>query len=53
MHIFVAKSFAKEYKNINQLKVFSIPDGNTGTNFKITLKGSKILKIFPKIIFQF
>lgn len=40
MFISGAKEVEKQYKYIDQLNVFPIPDGDTGTNLKITLDGA-------------
>lgn len=40
MFICGAKEVEKKYKYIDQLNVFPIPDGDTGTNLKITLNGA-------------
>ena len=49
MFIFGTKEVEKNYKYIDQLNVFPIPDGDTGTNLKITLNGAcKYIENFPK-----
>ena len=40
MFISGAEEVEKQYKYIDQLNVFPIPDGDTGTNLKITLNGA-------------
>ena len=40
MFISGVKEVEKQYKYIDQLNVFPIPDGDTGTNLKITLNGA-------------
>ena len=40
MLIYGVKEVEKHYKYIDQLNVFPIPDGDTGTNLKITLNGA-------------
>lgn len=49
MFIFGSKEVEKKYKYIDQLNVFPIPDGDTGTNLKITLNGAcKNIENFSK-----
>lgn len=40
MFIAGGKTLAKEYEYINQLNVFPVPDGDTGTNMMITINGA-------------
>ena len=37
MLIFGAASIAKEKQSINDLNVFPVPDGDTGTNMSLTM----------------
>jgi dihydroxyacetone kinase-like predicted kinase len=34
------EELAKHYQHIDELNVFPVPDGDTGTNMKITLEGA-------------
>jgi DAK2 domain fusion protein YloV len=43
------REMAKNYEYINELNVFPVPDGDTGTNMKITLEGAN--KVIENIVY--